>query len=193
MVWDSTDPDGYLDGATFSKGTNAHHAIELTSTTGGTYTFRDVAFSGFNASDNQNDSTILVDAGYLENVTINLVGCSGNISYKNTTGANVTLVTDPRTLTIEVRDEAGTLITDATEVTIVRTSDTTVLHHAESVTTGSTAYQYTYTSDVATYVNVLVDPTAGNYVAKTVEPVTLINADQTVVVQLAADRAYSNP
>ena len=74
---------------------------------------------------------------------------------------------------------------------MVRVSDTTVLHHAESVTTGSTGYTYGYSGDVNCYVNVL---SVDNYVPRTVEPVVLGDTDQTVVVQLEDERGrYSNP
>lgn len=197
VIWNSTaDTDGKLDNTTFSKGANAHHAITLGTGSilpnSGVVTLRGVTVTGFNASDGQNDSVVLLaDTGSDVDWTINAVDCNGTISVKKTrAGDTFTVVSDPRTLTIEVRDEAGALITDATEITLVRTSDTTELYHAESVTTGSTSYAYTYSSDVTCYVNVL---SVVSYVPKTVEPVVLINADQTVVVQLAADRTYVNP
>ena len=61
------------------------------------------------------------------------------------------------------------------------------------MTTGQTNFPYTYgdySSDPTCYVNVV---SAGNYVPKTVEPVTLIDGDQTISVSLAADRVFSNP
>jgi len=96
------DPDTYLHGMAFSKGTNAHHAIEFGLTSPTSMVLRQVDFSGFNASNGQNDSTlhILRTTG---TVTISLVGCTGSISYK-TAGATVVLVQDPVTTTVTVRD-----------------------------------------------------------------------------------------
>jgi hypothetical protein len=193
FVWNTTtDTDGKVDGSTFSIGTNAHHAIEF-SQYASSYTLRDCVFTGFNASDGNNDSALYFpDTGSDQDWTVNLNGCTGDISYKKArSGDTVTLVFDTRTLTIEVRDTDGALITDTTEITLVRTSDVTVLHHAEDVTTGSTSYGYTYSSDTTCYVNVL---SVVNYVPKTVEPVVLINSDQTVTVQLEDERGrYNNP
>jgi hypothetical protein len=191
LIYNETgDPDGELDNMNITKGTASTHAIEFGTSSPTTMTLRGIDFSGFNASDAQNDSTLrfLRTTG---TITVNLIGCSGNISYKKEAGATVNFVIDPRTITIEIRDDDGVLITDATEVTIVKVSDTSEIYHAEDVTTGSTSYQYTYVSDVDAYINVL---TVANYEMKTVSPVVLGNADQTVVAQLAPERGkYSNP
>lgn len=191
LIYNETgDPDGELDNMNITKGTASTHAIEFGTSSPTTMTLRGIDFSGFNASDAQNDSTLrfLRTTG---TITVTLVGCSGNISYKKEAGATVNFVIDPRTITIEIRDDDGVLITDATEVTIVKVSDTSEIYHAEDVTTGSTSYQYTYVSDVDAYINVL---TVANYEMKTVSPVVLGNADQTVVAQLAPERGkYSNP
>ena len=110
VVWDvATDPDGSLDDMTFSKGALAHHALELGTTSPTNVTLRGVTMSGFNASNGQNDSAIYVarDTG---DVTINVVGGTGNFSYK-TAGANVTIVVDPVTVEFTVKD-----ITTSTEI-----------------------------------------------------------------------------
>jgi len=107
LVWDTaTDTDGLLDGTTFSKGTNAHHAIEFT-TFATSFTLNDVAFgTGFNASNGNNDSTLYFpDTGSDRAWVINLVGCTGNISYKTVRGGDtVSLVINPVTLTVTVVD-----------------------------------------------------------------------------------------
>ena len=111
----TVDPDGELDGMSFSKGTNAHHAIEFTSNAPATMTLRDCNFTGFNATINSNDSALyFVDTGVDVNWTINLVGCTGNISYKKVrAGDTVTLVADPVTLELLVQDTAGSPIENA--------------------------------------------------------------------------------
>jgi hypothetical protein len=113
VVWDvNSDTDGRLDNTVFSKGTNAHHAIELGTTSPTTVTLRGISFSGFNASNAQNDSTIHVKRTS-GTVTINLIGCSGNISYKSA-GATVSLVVDPVSLSVHVQDiDTGAAISGA--------------------------------------------------------------------------------
>jgi hypothetical protein len=113
LVWNiALDPDTYLEDASFTKGAAAHHAIEFGTTSPLDMVLRGVDFSGFNASDDENDSTlhILRTTG---TVTINLVGCTGNISYKSA-GATVVLVQDPVTTTVTVRDiDTGDPVEDA--------------------------------------------------------------------------------
>ena len=113
LDWDlATDPDGKLDDMTFSKGTNAHRAITFGTSSPTTMTLRGIAFSGFNASNGQSDSTLAI-ARTSGTVTINLVGCTGNISYVSA-GATVVLVIDPVTLSVHVQDiNTGSPITGA--------------------------------------------------------------------------------
>ena len=113
VVWNvATDVDGKLDRTVFSKGTNAHHAIELGTSSPTTITLRGITFTGFNASNAQNDSTIHVKRT-TGTVTINLIGCTGNITYK-TAGATVVFVVDPVTLSVHVQDiNTGTAIASA--------------------------------------------------------------------------------
>jgi hypothetical protein len=103
VVWNvATDTDGKFDKAFFSKGTNAHHAIELGTSSPTTVTLRGVTFSGFNAANANNDSVIHVKRTS-GSVTINAVGCTGTVSYK-TAGATVTVVSDPVTTSVHVQD-----------------------------------------------------------------------------------------
>jgi len=115
LLWDvATDPDGLLDETAYTKGTNAHHAITFGTTAPTTMTLRNVDFgTDWNASDDQNDSTLnfLRTSGA---TTLNLVGCSGTISYKTTGTHTVTLVINPVTTTITVKDVTdGSLLTGA--------------------------------------------------------------------------------
>jgi len=123
LVWDvNTDTDGKLDSSSFTKGTAATHAIELGTSSPTSVTLRNIAFSGYNASNAQNDSTILVSRT-TGTVTISLVGCSGNISYKSA-GATVTLVVDPVTTQVTVRDvDTGSVIQNAR--VLLKTADGT--------------------------------------------------------------------
>jgi hypothetical protein len=112
VIWNSaTDPDGFLDNMTISKGANAHHAIEFGLSSPLSITLRDIDFSGFNAADTNNDSTfhVLRTTG---TVTINIVGGSGNVSYKSA-GATVNVVQNPVTTKVTVRDENNDLLSSA--------------------------------------------------------------------------------
>lgn len=87
VVWDvNDDTDGPLDNTTFIKGTAAHHALELGTNSPTTVTLNNVTFTGFNASDGQNDSTIYV-ARPTGTVTINISG--GTTPSIKTAGATV--------------------------------------------------------------------------------------------------------
>jgi len=92
LVWadpSTTDPNIYLDGASFTMGAADSHAIEFgTAVAAGTlsFTLTDVTFSGYNTTtNNQNNSTLHVK--YTSGtVTINIVGTgtsSSNITYRS--------------------------------------------------------------------------------------------------------------
>lgn len=104
LIWDvNTDPDGYLDNMSFTKGTAATHGIEFGTTSPLTMTVRGPNASGYNAADGQSDSFFHVKRTSGD-VTINVIGGTGNFKYKSE-GANVTVVLDPVTTTINVKDE----------------------------------------------------------------------------------------
>lgn len=112
VLWmNNSDPDGSLDNLSISKGTNAHHAIGFGNGTPLTMTIRGCDFSGFNASDAQNDSTFNIGRTS-GTVTINCVGCTGNLSYK-TAGATVNIVPDPATIKVTAKTATGALIQNA--------------------------------------------------------------------------------
>lgn len=151
LVYDETsDPDGEIDNMTFSRGANAHHAIEFGVNSPTTMTVRGMVNTGFNAANDANDSTFYVrrTSG---TVTINIVGGSGNFSYKSD-GATVVIVEDPVTLTITVQDSQtgtpiegaqvdiveGSSFTGGASVSITRSGSTaTVSHTAHGYETGN--------------------------------------------------------
>jgi hypothetical protein len=95
-------------------------------------------------------------------------------------------------LTINITDAEGTAITNACEITIVKTSDDSVLYNTENVTTGTVTYDVTSNAGVNTYVNVM---NVTGYQAKTVNNFALPTSTppQATVIQLDEDRFYSNP
>jgi len=119
FVWGSTTNPGTggdLDNTTFVKGSNAHHAIAFDASTASTYTLNNCTFSGFNAADTNNDSTFYV-AATTGTVTINCVGCSGNVSYKSA-GATVNIVSDAVTTSVTVKDADTKAAVEGAAVTL---------------------------------------------------------------------------
>ena len=133
---ESVDPDGELDNCSFTKGTAATHAIEFDATnTPTTITLRGIDFSGYNASNGQNDSTLYFPST-TKSYTVNLIGCTGNISYRVGSGGSVTFVTDPVALTIEVDDPDGDPYQGA-RVLVTPTSSANFPYQASVSITGS--------------------------------------------------------
>jgi hypothetical protein len=108
------DPDGETDDMVFvSHATTAHHAIEFGTSAGvagagtRTMTVRGHTYTGFNAADGNNDSTYLFpDTGGDIDWTLNVVGATGNTSFKKVrSGDTVTIVVDPVTTIITVKDK----------------------------------------------------------------------------------------
>jgi len=84
-------------------------------------TLRGCDFSGYSASNNANDSTFhFKDTG--GSITLNLVNCSGNVSYR-TDGATITIVQDPVTTTVKAITTAGANVASAR--VLLETSDGT--------------------------------------------------------------------
>jgi hypothetical protein len=116
LNWNTaTDPDGYLNNMTFTKGTNAHHAIEFGTSAPLTMTLRGMTNSGFNASDAQNDSTFyFADRGSDVTWTVNIVGGTGNFSYKKArAGDTVNIVISPVATQITVKSPADVVVENA--------------------------------------------------------------------------------
>jgi hypothetical protein len=133
LIYNETaDPDGELDNCTFTKGTASTHAIEFGTSSPTTMTLRGIDFSGYNATNGQTDSTLHIKrtAG---TVTINLVGCTGNISYKSD-GATVVLVRNPVAVTVTVKDESTDAAIQYAAVTIKAAATTGGLPFKASVT-----------------------------------------------------------
>ncbi len=111
LIWDvNTNPSSDLAGCTFTKGTNAHHAIEFGLNSPTSITLTDMTFTGFNASNNQNDSVLHIKRTS-GTVTITLSG-TNQPSYKSA-GAGVEFVSDTRTVKVIVQTAGGTRIGNA--------------------------------------------------------------------------------
>ena len=137
----AADPDGELDNMYFEKGTATTHAIEFDATnTPTTIYLRGIDFSGYNASNGQNDSTLYFPST-TKTYTVYLVGCTGNISYRVGTGGTVNLVINPVSFSITVIDNTTKNPIQFVAVTVWATA-TGNLPHEDSVSitsSGTTA------------------------------------------------------
>ncbi len=114
VIWgDNTEPDGLLDGCTFIAGNSYAHAIlfENTSIQGGEFTLRNCTFTGYSAS-NDSDTSTFYFTETVGSITLNLIDCTGNVSYR-TEGITVTIVQNPKITKVTVEDADGTLLQNA--------------------------------------------------------------------------------
>jgi hypothetical protein len=177
LVYDETsDPDGKLDNMSFTKGTEATHAIEFGVNSPLSMTLRGITFDGYNASNNQNDSAIHVKRTS-GTVTISIAENGTSPSYR-TDGATVNIVVPSQVLTITgvpTGAEYRLYEDDPTSGVI----GTTELQGAESWTGGNITYNYTWASDVDVALQV-IEPGYVEYVTY----FTLTSTSQTVNVVL---------
>jgi len=140
VIWDvATDPNGKMDGMTFSKGTNAHHAIEFGTTSPTEMTLTDCVFTGFNAANTQDDSTFHFKRTSGA-ITLNLPGCSGNFSYRSDGATPITINAGVVTQLTVTDSDTGSPIENARALILV--SNGVNFPHNASVTitsSGTTA------------------------------------------------------
>ena len=111
LLWaTATDPNGELDGMSFSKGTASHHAIEFGATVPTTITLTGIDFTGFSGTSTAATLNFLRTTG---TTTVNLVGCSGTVTAQVTGSHTVEFVVDPVTLSVHVQTSAGADIVGA--------------------------------------------------------------------------------
>lgn len=114
LVWDAAvDPDGKLDGTSFTKGPASAHAIEFGTTSPLTMTLRDVDFIGYNAANGQDDSAIHVQRTS-GTVTINIAG--GTTPSYRTDGAAVVIVSGTVQVSLTASTAAGAAVSGATAI-----------------------------------------------------------------------------
>lgn len=178
LVWNlATDLGGLVNGSTFTKGTNAHHAIELGLTSPTTISLTDVFFTGFNVANGQNDSAIHVKRT-TGTVTINISGGSSP-SYR-TDGATVVLVSST-TLTL-------TGLKNPTEVRVFSAGTTAAVAGSENVVSGT----FSTGIDAATYPSVDIAVISLGFQNLRLLGVST-TSDVTIPVQQNIDRQYENP
>lgn len=144
----ANDTDGLLDNSSFTKGTAATHAIEFDATnTPLEITLRGIDFTGYNAVNGNNDSALYFPSTTKDYI-VNLVGCTGDISYRVGTGGTVTIVNDPVTLTFNIEDEDGVAIQFA-RINIVRSDTKVELYQIETNASGVATQSHIYGGDLA--------------------------------------------
>lgn len=112
LIWDvATDPNGKLDGMSFTKGTASTHAIEFGTTSLTTMTLTDIDFADYNTLNGQTDSVLHIKrtAG---TVDITISGGSGTVSYKSD-GATVNIISGAVTVQALASLKDGTPVENA--------------------------------------------------------------------------------
>jgi hypothetical protein len=109
-----------LNNTTFEQGAAAHHAITFGTGIDEDITLTGIAFNGFSSTADANGST-LEFLGTTGAINVNLVGCTvdgaaattANVGVDDAAGIAVTLVVDPVTVLVNVKDNAGANIQNA--------------------------------------------------------------------------------
>ena len=112
---ETSDPDTVMDGMTFSKGTNAHHAIDFGTNVDAEINLRNIEFTDFGTSEDGNDAALR----FLDTVggfNVNIIGCTvggaaataSNLFKDDAAAASaITLVFDPVETLINIKDNEG--------------------------------------------------------------------------------------
>lgn len=108
------------DNCEFSQGTNAHHAIRFGVNVDDDLTLTGVEFTGFSGTDDVDGSTLRFDA-IIGSLNLNLVNCTvggvpattANIGVDDAAGITVTVIIDPVTTLINVKDNLGVNLQNA--------------------------------------------------------------------------------
>lgn len=110
LVWNTNvDPNGKLDGTSFTKGTGTTHAIEFGLTSPTSMTLTNVNFSGYGADGST--SAALHIKRTTGTVTINIIG--GTTPTYKSDGATVVIVSGTVTVTLKAQTATGTAISGA--------------------------------------------------------------------------------
>lgn len=167
LIWNlATDTNNKLNGSTFSKGTNAHHAINFGASSPTSVTLTDCTFTGFNTTTNeQNDSTFFVDKAS-GTMTINIAGsgtAAANLTYKRQASSTCTVtISGSVTVTVNVKDGSGNAIEGAS-VRVEQDPSGTLI--SQGSTNASGVYTFAYTG--STPQNVLTKVRLKGWVATT--------------------------
>ncbi len=193
FVWDvATDPLSDTEGMAFTIGTALTHAMEFGTTSPRTINLQDIDFSGYHASDSQTSSTFLVKhVGGV--VAINCSGCTGELTYKATAGATVTVA---QTTTVTL-----TGLKDSTEIRVYSQAATPVeLAGIEDVTAGTAddrTFSFSLTAAITVDIRILQGDSAAadglHYENTAILDYVIPASTTSIPVQQSVDRNFGNP
>jgi hypothetical protein len=148
LKWnESSDPNTYLNDMYFSKGAGSHHAIEFGTSAPTTINLTNMEFSGFNASNQQNDSVLCFpDTGSNVTWTVAHTGTTGTISYYKARSGDTVSISSSVSVTITVKDTDGNLVSGV-QTAIYKTSDRTEIMNEDTVA-GVASENYTGSTPV---------------------------------------------
>ena len=180
VIWNvATNPSGLLDDMTFSKGSAAHHAIEFGASAPTTIGLVGHSYSGFNAANEQNDSTLVfADKGSDTTWTVNISG-GDTPSYKRRRGGDTVNIVASVTVTL-------TGLVPGTEVRVYDTSDDSAVDGVES---SGTSFAFSYTTGENVYIRIF----HVQYLPADILNYTIPASNTSVPVQQTFDRNYLNP
>jgi hypothetical protein len=185
----AADPDGYIDNMTFSKGANAHHAIGFGASAPATINLNGIAFSGFNASDGQDDSTLhFADTGGDVDWVVNCSGCTGNITYKKVRGNDtVTINLDQNTFKFTLSPSITGYEWRLYSVTALGSLDgASELDGEETATADNQTYTYVYGGDIFVALQIMSQPDY-DY-EESITYYTLEDSNQNIILYLNEDK-----
>lgn len=141
LVWDTADnPNGLLDGSSFTKGSTPTHAIEFGTTSPLSMTLTDINFSGYSGSDGQLDSALWIRR---TSGTVNITISGGTTPSYKSDGATVNIISGSVNVAVNVKDTATPPVNIQNARVILQASDATgPFPYQESVTianSGTTA------------------------------------------------------
>jgi len=143
MVWDvNSDPDGELDGMTFTKGDNPSHAIEFGLNSPTTMTLTGVTFSGYGSTGNK-DAAIWIRRT-TGTVTLNITG--GTTPTYKSDGATVTIVSGSVTITVNVKTTGGSNISGARVIMAATSGGPFPVDASVSISNSGTTATVTHTA-----------------------------------------------
>ena len=103
---EAVNPDGVLDGMTFTQGAAAHHAIEFGASIPSTMTLNNMTFTDFDADTTNGAALNFLDT--TGTITVSLIGTT-TPTYKSA-GATIVFVTNPVTVSVTTVTTDGTII-----------------------------------------------------------------------------------
>jgi len=173
LIWDTSgDPDGELDGCSFDMGVALTHGLELGLNAPTTITLRDTDWSGGYVNTVDNNASAIHVKHTSGTTTINIIGGTGfpGVNSYRTDGAAVVIVLSPFTTTVNVVDDLGADLQNASVYLVAEdgTGDMpfdlsiTTIARAGTVATVTTGSAHTMDSGEKVKITGITDKTEDN-------------------------------